>query len=150
MNYKVKLIVCGDGPLRTIIEDFSKEAPLACSYLGKLTREEYLRVLFDSDIGIVATVDGVDVPTYPSKSLDYMAASIPIIASVEKNSDFGLILESNNFGLSCEAGDSQALAKIISILIENSDLRKIMGQNGLQFLNEYHSVNKIANKILEI
>lgn len=149
-NNKIKLLVCGDGQLRDMVEDFSSEEPLACSYLGKLPREEYLNVLSYSDIGVVATVENVDSPTYPSKSLDYMAASIPIVASVEKKSDFGLVLESNNFGLSCDAGNSKALAKLLTILAENPRLRDEMGKNGLKFLNDFHSVSKIVNTILEI
>ena len=149
-NNKIKLVVCGDGQLSSIVEDFCREEPLACSYLGKLPREEYLNVLSYSDIGVVATIENVDSPTYPSKSLDYMAASIPIVASVEKNSDFGLVLEENNFGLSCDAGNPETLAKLLIILAEDAELRYAMGRNGLKFLNDFHSVSKIVNRILEI
>lgn len=149
-NSRIKLIVCGDGRLQSIVEDYSNDDPLACNYLGKLSRDEYLNVLSYSDVGVVATIENVDCPTYPSKSLDYMAASIPIVASVEKNSDFGLVLESNNFGLSCDAGSPENLAKLLITMAENPKLRDEMGRNGLKFLNDFHSVSKIVNKILEI
>lgn len=150
INVNIKLLVCGKGPLSDLIIDYATENKDACEYLGDLSRVEYLKTLSFSDIGVVATVEGVDSPTYPSKSLDYMSSKLPIAACVEKISDFGLIVETNYFGLACDAGDVKALSDIIIKLSIDSHLRKELGENGFNFLRDTHSVKTIVNKILEV
>ena len=148
-NNKIRLIVCGSGCLAKDVISFSRQYPDHCHYLGEISRDQYLNVLASADIGIVATLEGVPCPTYPSKSLDYMACSLPIIASVEVSSDFGIIIEENNFGLSSVAGDVDGLAFNILKLADDSALRYELGLNGNIYLKENHAVNKVAAKILE-
>lgn len=150
MDTNIKLLVCGEGELSKLVIDYSYEDNDACTYLGNLSRSDYLEVLSFSDIGIVATVEGVDSPTYPSKSLDYMSAKLPIVACVERSSDFGTIVEKNGFGLACDAGDIDSLAKSIVKLSSDSCLRNKLGNKGFEFLGSTHSVETIVNKILEV
>lgn len=150
VNTNIKLIVCGEGELSELVINYSNEDHEACTYLGNLSRPDYLEILSFSDIGIVATVEGVDSPTYPSKSLDYMSAKLPIVACVEKSSDFGTIVESSGFGLACNAGDINSLAKLIIKLSNDSRLRNNLGNKGFNFLKDTHSVETIVNKILEV
>ncbi|AMO56409.1 hypothetical protein GZ77_06340 [Endozoicomonas montiporae] len=148
-NPKIKLLVCGSGELAENVIGFSNQYPDNCRYLGQLDREHYLQVLASSDIGIVATVAHVSCPTFPSKSLDYMASSIPVVASLEASSDFSIILEKNSFGLSSIAGEVNHLADNILTLADNKKLRTQFGINGNNYLKKNHSVSKIALNILE-
>jgi glycosyltransferase involved in cell wall biosynthesis len=149
-NPLIKLLVCGSGNLAHLVEDFSLSAPFACSYLGQLSREDYLKVLSVSDIGVVATIEKVDCPTYPSKCLDYMASKLPIIASVESNTDFGEIIENHGFGKSCLAGDLESFNEALLEMSINSVLRKSLGDAGYDYLKNNHSVDNIAKKVSEV
>lgn len=149
LNPMIKLLVCGSGHLSGLVSNYCVENLGACDYLGTLSRNEYLKVLSYSDIGVVATVEGVESPTYPSKSLDYMASSLPIVACIERSSDFGEIVEANNIGRSCSAGDVLALSKILVEFSFDPFLRDKLGAAALDFLRLNHSVSKIADKILE-
>lgn len=150
LNAKIKLLVCGDGPLSVLVKEFFVENPEAGSYLGSLPRDKYLEVLAYSDIGLVVTVEGVDSPTYPSKSLDYMASCMPIAACIETRSDFGKIIEAHGIGRSCDAGDSVALSGILVDLSSSAALRAELGVAGRKFLREQHAVARVADKILEV
>ncbi|WP_313211806.1 glycosyltransferase family 4 protein [Stutzerimonas nitrititolerans] len=147
-NPKIKLLVCGAGPLAIQVKEFSSGNPEACDYLGLLPRQEYLKILAYSDIGVVATMAGVESPTYPSKSLDYMASCMPIAACVENSTDFGEIIESNGFGCSCKEGDIEKLAEILIQLSLDPLLRKNMGMRALNFLRKEHAVSDATDKIL--
>lgn len=146
----IQLIVCGSGELSYVVEKFVIDNPGLCQYMGQLTRDDYLACLNYADVGIVATVSGVSVPTYPSKCLDYMAVGIPIAISIESCSDFGKIAVENGFGFYCDAGEAESLSKIILAYSCNKKLRKEMGQAGLRYLNENHKVSLIVDKILEL
>lgn len=148
-NNKIRLIVCGSGCLAKDVLDFSRRYPNHFHYLGQISRDDYLSVLSSADIGVVATLEGVSCPTYPSKSLDYMACSLPIIASVEASSDFGSIIEEHGLGISCLAGDVKSLADNILKLAGDYDLRCKLGRRANTFLKEKHSVSKVAQQILE-
>src|SRR5262245_10848950 len=49
-------------------------------YRQRIRREEYLGLISACDIALVCTVTGVDVPSFPSKIIDYLRAELPIVA----------------------------------------------------------------------
>lgn len=146
-NNNISLIVCGEGFLAHKILELQKVNPDTIKYLGALSRFDYLQVLSFSDVGVVSTVSNVSAPTFPSKSLDYMACSLPILAAVEEASDFGRIVEKNNFGYYCKAGDQKSMIEGIIKITKSNDSLKKMGANGNCYLRKYHSVENAANLI---
>lgn len=146
-NNDIALIVCGDGYLSKKIADIQESNQATIRYIGTLSRSDYLKVLSFSDVGVVSTVSNVSAPTFPSKSLDYMACSLPILAAVEDASDFGRIVEDNEFGYQCKAGDIESMVEVILKITKNKDLLKVMGKNGNLHLRRNHSVEYAANLI---
>lgn len=142
------LIVCGQGPLAGRVIEYQNRSPGVIRYAGTLRREEYLKVLSAADIGVVATVAGVAAPSYPSKSMDYMACGLPILAAVEASSDFGEIVQKENIGIACLAGDVQAIALSIRRLVSNRSEMMEMGANGNKYLRSNHAVENIADLII--
>ena len=82
--------------------------------MSAIPRADYLSLLGACDCGIVATQRDTGVPTFPSKTLDYFRAGIPVVASVESSTDFGLFLEQRKAGVRIEAGDHIELMKVTS------------------------------------
>lgn len=146
-NSNISLVVCGDGFLSREVLSFQGKYPTAIKYLGALPRSEYLKVLSLSDVGVVSTVANVSAPTFPSKSLDYMASSLPILAAVEEASDFGKVVEENNFGYACKADDKESLVDGIIKITKSKESIKTMGKNGNSYLRKYHSVENAAKLI---
>lgn len=149
INRNISLIVCGDGILSKKVIDFEKSHPSIIRYLGNLSRNDYLSVLASSTVGVVSTVAGVSAPSFPSKSLDYMACSLPILAAVEPATDFGKIVEENAMGVSCTAGDIESITKAMIQICVDCDRIKKMGQNGNHYLKENNSIQNAASLILE-
>ena len=117
-------------------------------FLGQISRSEYLNIAAACDVGLVCTVDGVDVPTFPSKSIDYFRAKLPILASVELTTDYGSFISENLLGRVCEAGNPKALFETLMELIETPILMLEMGENGFQiYQNKFH-VKKVAHELL--
>lgn len=78
-----------------------------------------------------------------------MNTGIPVLASVDSNTDFGLFLEEQQFGLWAPAGDVEALkAKLIS-LFNNRELCAQMGANGYQYMVENLQTRHALDAVLE-
>ncbi len=71
-----------------------------------MSRDAYLRLLGACDVGMVATVPGVSSFSFPSKTLDYLRAGLPVVAAVEPGSDFSALLERHGVGRSVAFGDA--------------------------------------------
>lgn len=149
-NKNILLLVLGGGELSFQIESVSQYYPDVICYRGRVERTRYLEILADSDVGVVATVSGVSSPTFPSKCLDYMACELPILASVEAATDFGEIVEINGMGISCMAGDHDAMVAALLDLVANPNKRKEMGKKGNAYLRAHHSVTSICNSICDL
>lgn len=78
-------------------------------HIGWVERDSYLRLIRACDIGILATVEGVDSSSFPTKAIDYLRAGLPIIAAVEAESDLRSFLDEWRIGSSIAAGDTDAL-----------------------------------------
>jgi glycosyltransferase involved in cell wall biosynthesis len=104
----LQFLFVGDGRLAPMIEahalDLARENVL---WRPAMTRKAYLQLLQACDVGMVATVPGVTSFSFPSKTLDYLRAGLPVIAAVEPGSDFAALLERYRVGGSAAFGDAQ-------------------------------------------
>jgi len=101
-----------------------------------LSKEEFFKVLQIADVGLISLSENFTIPNIPSKSLVYFNAKVPILASVDLNTDFGTQLEAIRAGLWAEAGKTEILKEKLMQLYNNPDKRKKMGENGyLYFKN---------------
>jgi glycosyltransferase involved in cell wall biosynthesis len=72
-----------------------------------MPREAYLELLGACDVGMVATVPGVSSFSFPSKTLDYLRAGLPVVAAVEAGSDYAALLQSYAVGRPVAFGDDR-------------------------------------------
>lgn len=76
-------------------------------FLQQLTRDSYIAELANYDVGAIVTDKNSDLPTFPSKIIDYIYAGLRVYALVEKESDFNTelsefdsVLYTNSFNYS--------------------------------------------------
>ncbi|MBL1353734.1 MAG: hypothetical protein COA61_010485 [Zetaproteobacteria bacterium] len=70
------------------------------NFCQPLDRETYVRNLHNYDFGLIVTDENVSLPTLPSKIIDYINASISVIAMVESECELrGSIYESEKIHL---------------------------------------------------
>ena len=107
-------------------------------FYGFLNREEVIKVLSESMIGMVTLLASENhVKSYPIKMFEYMAAGIPVISS-----DFPLwkeILQTNDCGIPVNPYDVNSIANAINYLIARPDEAERMGKNGYNaFIDRYN------------
>ncbi len=100
------------------------------------------------DVGLVSTTADTGVPTFPSKTIDYIRAGVPVVASVETTTDYRDFVRENGFGVVVDAGDRAGLLAAIGSLVDDPARREMMIQAGRRTLSEHFDVAVAARKII--
>ncbi len=147
----VKFLIIGTG---TEVEELKKEADKLDLYnlqfVDKVPREEYFQLLSNCNIGLISLHQNFTVPNTPMKLNDYLNAEIPVLASIDRSNDLGILLEKNNMGKFAYADSPDDLFSAFKELYENKSRCYEFGQNGKKFCVENLSADKSYETILEI
>lgn len=143
-------LLIGKGRLDFIVKDYIGEGGSNVSLRASLSREDYLDIISACDVGLVATIANVDVPTFPSKTIDYLKAGIPIVASVESSTDFGAFVDKEGFGIAIEAGNPTGLLSAIGRIVDDPDGGRALRAAGRATLTGVFSARRAADQIMGV
>jgi glycosyltransferase involved in cell wall biosynthesis len=147
-NQNIGIVIAGEGPLGNIVLNASKDGLHNLIYLGSIPRDEYLQFIHTCDLGVITTQMDVSVPTYPSKCIDYLLSSLPIIAFVEKSTDFGSIIQDAGCGVFFQSNNVNDLTdKLIALANDDIQLDK-MRLSCLSFFERRHNVSIVAKNLI--
>lgn len=152
INLNVEIHVFGGGMLQPLLVDSILLNNIQClKYRGVLSREDYLKEVSASDIGLIMTVPNVTVPTYPSKVIDYLLTSKPILALVESSTDFGEIIEFNaECGFYADVSNTELIIEKLNKFSEMKSKQElgVFMENSYKFFKKVHDVEVVKLKIL--
>ena len=136
----IKLLVVGDGILRTTMQEEVKQGNLS---------EKVLFTGFRSDIPkILCGLDTLILPSYTETfsltTIQAMGAGVPVIASDTGGNPEQIIPNFN--GYLFETGSYLDLSRMILEMI-NNETAKNMGENGKEFVKEYLNTNRMVDEI---
>ena len=146
---KLKFVLIGRGTEKNRIFSEIKEKGYKNVYTYDfIPRKDYENLTRTCDIGLIFLDKRFTIPNYPSKTLSYLECSLPIMAAIDKNTDYGKMLEETNSGFWVENGDIKAYKNCFDKLVGNKKLRSEMGKNGRKYFEkECNVVNSV--KIIE-
>ena len=134
----------GNGPYRDKIlsvlgkyDNFKWLGPL--QYPDKV--REYL-----TEIDVYALVSGIDMA--PSTLQEAQLMKKPVVAT--NIGGIPELMKNNETGFLVEKGNSEEWIEKLSVLINDKEKRKIMGEEGRKFVEENFNWEKIAREFLEI
>lgn len=159
LDYKdIIFLLLGKGNnIDSVKEDIERRNLKNITFLDFMPKDEYLQLLSICDVGLVSLNEKMVVPNIPSKTLSYFSLSIPVVASIDINTDYGKYLEFAGAGLWSYAGDNKKFKENLLKLYNSPKLKAQMAQNGYHFfLNNmvpeiaYKTIiNQISNVINE-
>jgi len=143
-------VIIGDGTDYGLLRHYISKTnnPYVC-LLNKLPRNEYLKLLASMDAGLVFLDNRFTIPNVPSRILEYMDFSLPILAATDEVTDIREMLEGERCGLWSRSGDVGAFFFNIDMLRRNSKERLAKGMRGREVLVNRFSVHASANIILK-
>jgi len=115
--------------------------------ISHLPRLEYEALARECDIGLVCLDPRFTIPNFPSRVLSYFEIRMPVLAALDRATDFGAMLDQSQAGFWCHSGDLAAFQGHLDRLAADPLLRARMGAAGRQFL-ETHFTSSQAYEII--
>ncbi len=146
----IVFLLLGEGVQLNKIEAEAKAKGLTNIKIQRtIPKQEYQDLLSVCDVGLISLHKDFTIPNIPSKALDYFNVGIPVLASLDRATDFGKILDENECGLWSYAGEHQLLHKNLLKLHQSPGLISTMGQNGNAYFKSCLSPEIAYNTILK-
>lgn len=150
----IKFLFIGTGTEAKRINSKAKELNLSnTSFINKLERNKYERVMASCDVGLVSLHPDFTVPNFPSKTIDYLKYGLPILASLDATSlnDFGDFIQNKaKVGLSSHAEDmNKYKSNLIKLYKDQSFYRQLSENCYKSYMNDFN-INNNYNLIKEL
>lgn len=137
----------GDGRLRPIIE----HAASRCANIRvepPVSRSDYLSLVGACDVGMVATVKQFTSWAFPSKTIDYLRAGIPVVTAVEPGSDYPALLQPYAVSENVECGDAAGFQAAVERLAHAAGSRAQLRESARQCLDQLFDVRHAVAAVL--
>ncbi|WP_340135773.1 glycosyltransferase family 4 protein [Bacillus cereus] len=146
----ITFLIIGSGNRREHIKKTIVEKELTNVILrNSVPSQEYDGLVRECDIGLINLNRNFTIPNIPSKTLAYFEAEVPILASIDPNTDYGKILAEAQAGMWSITGDLESYKDNFEKLICDKELRKSMGENGRSYLIQNLGVDKAYKTIIK-
>jgi glycosyltransferase involved in cell wall biosynthesis len=148
---EVCFLLVGDGIEKTKLEKKVKELSLNnVVFKPFVSKAEYPILVKDCDIGLVSLTSKNKTPVVPSKILGYMAAGIPILAFLNKESDGHKIIRDARCGYSCIWGNLEEAENLLRKMYKEKDKLLTLGINGYRYVKTHFNKDKIIDELLKM
>jgi glycosyltransferase involved in cell wall biosynthesis len=99
-----------------------------------------------ADVGLVTLHQDMKTPVVPGKLVSFLSQKIPVVASLNPESDGRQIISEGNCGLVGPAGDGATLARNVRHLIENPQTVRDMGESGYAYVKAEMNLDKVMDQ----
>lgn len=151
LNTKINWVIVGDGRKFDWVKNEVKINNLSNVYLwGRYPIDKMPLIFKSADVMLVSLKDKeVFSLTVPAKLQAYMASGKMIVSML--NGEGREIIETSDCGLSCSAGDSEELVKVVTVLSEYTEEEKAQKQeNSKNHYNKHFSRIMLFDKLESI
>ena len=150
-NDNIRFVVIGKGVKKDALQQMAKEQNLTnMIFMDFMPRADYLKFVKSADLGLISIHGNNAAPTCPSKAVSYMSLKIPILALINKDNDYGQILEEKaGAGYWAVASDKEKVYGLFDKIYGDVQLRKEMGENGYKFFCEYLTTDKVYAEMIK-
>lgn len=137
-------LLVGDGAARPMLEERANALRLSnVRFLPLQSKEVFLDLLAAADVCLVTQQKTVMDIVFPSKVMTLLAASRPVIASVNTGSEVARVVKEANAGYVVTAEDPQSLLQAILKLRMVPETARTMGANGRVYARDHWDREKI-------
>jgi|TARA_A100001037_G_scaffold266344_1_gene258401 glycosyltransferase involved in cell wall biosynthesis len=144
-------IIIGDGVQKDYVLKSIAEYNLSnLRLLPMLPRNEYEVILANSKAGLATLKPIVQTPVVPSKIYSIMACGIPVLSAMPLSGDGPKLVSKINCGINISPGDHDSLAKSVIQLVDNTNMRDKLGENGIKYIKNHLNVSNATIKYQEL
>lgn len=144
----IVLLFVGDGTEKERLMEKVKDKNLRnVIFQPFVTKEDYGKILKEIDVGLVSLSNKNRTPVVPGKILGYMAAGVPVLAFINRESDGHRIISEAQCGYSIVSDDSGKLAEMMLHMHKEREKLKNIGHNGYRYAVEHFSKKVCVDKL---
>jgi glycosyltransferase involved in cell wall biosynthesis len=145
MRTRVRVLIAGDGPLRSQIEADIRRLGLdsVCTLWGEAKPEDVVSLLGMSDIFLYSGTRGTN---YSMAVLEAMAAGCAVVASVVPQSNARLLAEGR--GVAIAPGSAVEIGTTLARLCSDLVLCRQMGRMAREYVANYHTALMLKRSLL--
>ena len=144
-------LLVGDGSEKERLQKIAQSMSLKNVIFQPLvSKEEYPFLVKDADVGLACLSNKNRTPVYPGKILSYMAASIPIVAFLNSQSDGHHIIKEAKCGYSMLSNGYKKAAELIMKVYNEKESLDQYGRNGFNYAKTYFSKEACMDKLEEL
>jgi glycosyltransferase involved in cell wall biosynthesis len=146
INHSIALLIVGDGNLRHYYENMAEELNVTNKviFLGRVQNSKLPHIIRLADIFVLPSIS---TENFPLTVLEAMATGVPPIVS--NLAGVRTLIIDGKDGLLFESENIQDLQLKIEFLLNNDDIRKVMGNNARSSTLDKYSWNTIGEKLEE-
>jgi len=112
-----------------------------------VSKEEYSKLLKEVDVGLVCLTSKNKTPVVPGKILGYMAAAVPVLALLNRESDGHQIIREARCGYSEISNDAEKAANLMLKMYKEKERLREFGENGFRYAAEHFSKKVCVDKL---
>lgn len=148
-HVQARLIIGGDGPLRSRWEQLTKELKLGerIIFAGEVSDEALPGLFASADIFVLPANSRAEA--FGKVLLEAMAAGLPCITT-ELGTGTSFVVQNGQTGLVVPPHQPLALAEAINQLLANQSLREAMGRSGRERVLAHFTVEKLSGRVTAI
>jgi colanic acid biosynthesis glycosyl transferase WcaI len=148
----IVFLFVGDGSEKETLRKSAERYGLKnVVFMPFVSPEEYPDLVKDSDAGLVCLSSKNRTPVIPGKILGFMAASIPVVAFLNRESDGHALIRDAQCGYASVSDISAAEAKdIIFRMYVEKDKLKQYGENGHRYAYLHFSKDRCIDNLLKL
>lgn len=147
----IVFLILGKGAYLENIKVMVKEERLTNVLFKEfLPQNDYLKLLSSCDVGFIVLNEKHATPNFPSKTLSYFNLKVPVLAAIDKVTDFGAYLDKNEAGLWSIAGDTDAFKKNLLKYYQSPQLREKISENAYKLYKETMQPKNAYDSIIKI
>ncbi|MEN9573055.1 MAG: hypothetical protein RL514_910 [Verrucomicrobiota bacterium] len=137
-NPRIQIVICGDGAMRSRLEERVRELKLGNVRLLELQSEpHYLEMLVDADLTLVTQQSGSGAFFFPSKLLRSLALARPVLTVADDQSELARALAEGGFGVNVPPGCAESLARALDGLAAVPERLRGFGVAGRRFVEQF-------------
>lgn len=131
---RIKFVVMGDGPRLNEFREYAYSKNINAIFVGRLQYDQMCSLLSACDI-TVNPIMHMAAQSIINKHADYAASGLPVL-NTQESEEYRRLIDEYQMGFNCENDNAKDLAEKIKQLIDDNDLRSIMGQNSRKCAEE--------------
>ena len=142
---RIRFVFVGEGHKKAWAMAIAKDRNLThCQFHGYVPRADLPYSLGCASVGLVSLCSEQVGLSVPSKSYGLLAAGVPIVGILPKDSEIALIIQEHGCGQVIQPGHSDALAKCLIQLSETPQSVQEMRKKANACIQAHYTLNKAA------